>query len=76
MSSTKKPFALALFILLAATLPLAFLPPPAQAATPITNCTELQNICNDLTGDYYLAKDINCSGFDYGDGKGFMPIGN
>ena len=28
------------------------------------------------TDDYYLANDINCSGFDYGDGKGFMPIGN
>ena len=28
------------------------------------------------TDDYYLANDINCSGFDYGDGKGFRPIGN
>ena len=50
---------------------------PAMAATPITNCTELQDIRNDLNGDYYLANDIDCSGFDYdSDGKGFMPIGN
>jgi PGF-pre-PGF domain-containing protein len=53
---------------------------PAMAGTSgtqITTCTELQDIRNDLTGDYYLANDIDCSGFDYdGDGKGFMPIGN
>ncbi|NAS88752.1 hypothetical protein C4E24_03300, partial [ANME-1 cluster archaeon AG-394-G21] len=76
-SIKKKPFALALFLLLAAALLLAFLPQPALAATPITTCTELQNIRNDLAGDYYLANDIDCSGFDYaGDNKGFMPIGN
>jgi hypothetical protein len=57
-------------------LALALLPQPALAATPITNCTELQNIHNNLAGDYYLANDIDCSGFDYGDGKEFMPIGN
>jgi hypothetical protein len=52
------------------------LPLPALAATPITTCAELQNMKDDLTGDYYLANDINCSGFDYaGDGKGFMPVG-
>jgi parallel beta-helix repeat protein len=56
-------------------LALAILPLPVLAATPITTCTELQNIDHDLTGDYYLANDISCSGFDYGDGKGFMPIG-
>ncbi|NMX21299.1 hypothetical protein C5S30_02440 [ANME-1 cluster archaeon GoMg4] len=76
MCSTKKPFALALLVVVAATLLLAVLPQPALAATAITNCTELQNIRNDLTGNYYLANDINCSGFDYGDGKGFMPIEN
>jgi hypothetical protein len=65
-------------LLLAGTLlllALAFLPQPALAATPITTCAELQNIRNNLAGDYYLANDIDCSGFDYGDGKGFMPIG-
>jgi hypothetical protein len=70
-----KPFALALLLLVAATLlTLAFLPLPALAATPITTCQQLQNMRNDVSGDYYLANDINCSGFDYGDGKGFMPV--
>ena len=76
MSSTIKPFALALLLVVAATLLLALLPLPVLAQTPITTCTELQNIRNDLTADYYLANDIDCSGFDYGDdGEGFMPIG-
>jgi len=49
---------------------------PALADTAITNCMELQNIHSNLGGDYYLANDIDCSGFDYdSDGKGFMPIG-
>ena len=76
MSRRIKPFALALFILLAATLPLAFLSPPALAATPITTCTELQNIRNNLAGDYYLANDIDCScTSDWNGGAGFEPIG-
>ena len=73
-----KPFALALFLLLAATLPLAlaFLPQPALAATPITNCTELQNIRNNLGGDYYLGNDIDCSCTSgWNGGAGFEPIG-
>jgi len=52
---------------------------PAMAGTPgtaITTCTDLQNISNDLAGDYYLTNDIDCSAFDFGDEKGFMPIGN
>ena len=48
----------------------------ASSATPIANCTELQNIREGLNGNYYLANEINCFGFDYGDGKGFLPIGN
>ena len=66
---------LAVLTISVVTALLAFLPQPALAATPITNCEELQNIRNGLAGDYYLANDVNCSGFDYGDGKGFMPIG-
>ena len=61
-------------LLLAGTLlllALALLPPAALAATPITTCTELQNIRNNLTGDYYLANDIDCSGI-----ANFKPIGN
>ena len=82
--STRKPatrnhsaFALLLLAGTLLLLALAFLPQPALAATAITNCTELQNIRNGLTGDYYLANDIDCSGSDFDcDGKGFMPIGN
>ena len=48
----------------------------APSGTAITNCTELQNMKDNLAGDYYLASDIDCFGFDYGDSGGFMPIGN
>ncbi len=75
--STRKPatsnqpaFALLLLAGTLLLLALAFLPQPALAATPITNCAELQNIRTDLAGDYYLANDIDCSGFG-----NFMPIG-
>ena len=40
----------------------------------ITNCTELQDIRNYPAGDYTLINDIDCTGYDYGDGGGFMPI--
>jgi len=81
MCSTKKPFALALLLLVAAALLLllACLPLPLPArlgATPITTCTELQNIRNGLTGDYYLANDIDCSCTSgWNGGAGFEPIG-
>ena len=77
MRGTIKPFTIALQLLVAATLIVCF-PQPAAAVitTAITTCQELQNIRNNLSGDYYLANDIDCSGFDYGDGKGFMPIGD
>ena len=52
-------------------LALALLPPAVLAATPVTTCHELQDIRNNLTGDYYLANDINCSGI-----ANFKPIGN
>ncbi len=42
----------------------------------IGSCPELQAINSNLSGDYYLANDIDCMGFDFGDGKGFMPIGD
>jgi hypothetical protein len=52
------------------------LPQPALAATPITNCTELQNIRNNSGADYYLANDINCSCTSgWNGGAGFEPIG-
>ena len=52
---------------------------------PINNCSELQDIKNNLGGDYKLENDINCSSFSFSpiginteafvgilDGKGFM----
>ncbi|MCI5133887.1 MAG: hypothetical protein D3920_02210, partial [Candidatus Electrothrix sp. AW2] len=50
--------------------------PPPDPEVAITSCAELQNINNYLAGTYYLANNIDCAGFDSGDGKGFMPIGN
>jgi hypothetical protein len=77
MSRRDRKFTLALLVVVAATLLLAFLPQPALAATPITNCTGLQNIRTNLDGDYYLANDINCScTSDWNGGAGFAPIGN
>lgn len=49
-------------------------PPLPEIA--IGSCPELQAINSNLSGDYYLANDIDCTGFDFGDGKGFMPIGD
>jgi len=44
MCCCEKPLALVLLLVMAATLLLAFLPQSALAQTPITTCTELQNI--------------------------------
>lgn len=46
----------------------------STANTPLYTCSDLQNMSDDLTKDYCLANNIDCAGFDYGDGKGFMPI--
>ena len=49
---------------------------PLSGPTAITNAQELQNIQNDLSRDYYLANDIDCSETkDWNDGEGFDPIG-
>ncbi|MDD5086277.1 MAG: GLUG motif-containing protein, partial [Candidatus Nanoarchaeia archaeon] len=43
----------------------------------ITNCTELQNMNNNLSADYRLANDIDCSDtINWNSGEGFIPIGN
>ncbi len=48
---------------------------PVNAA--ITNCSELQAMAYDLTQDYTLSNDIDCTGFDpENNGKGFIPVGN
>lgn len=42
----------------------------------IHNCAQLQAIDEDLTADYVLANDIDCSDtFSWNDGHGFSPIG-
>nr|QNO51659.1 hypothetical protein IGDPAKFA_00013 [Methanosarcinales archaeon ANME-1 ERB6] len=67
---------LAVLTILVVTTLLSFLPQPAQAQTPITTCTELQNIRNDLSRDYYLANAIDCSCTSgWNGGAGFEPIG-
>jgi hypothetical protein len=42
----------------------------------ITNCQGLQNMMDNLEGDYYLANDIDCEETeDWNDDAGFLPIG-
>ncbi len=43
---------------------------------PICTCSDLSRIRENLTGNYELQNNMGCSGFDYGDGNGFMPIGD
>ncbi len=76
MCCQEKTFARVLLLVMAATLLLALLPQSALADTAITTCTELQNIRDNLAGDYYLGNDIDCtctSGWN--SGAGFEPIG-
>ncbi|MGD9639471.1 MAG: GLUG motif-containing protein, partial [Alphaproteobacteria bacterium] len=42
----------------------------AMSWNMISNCTQLQNMKNNLSGNYQLANDINCSGIN------FSPIGD
>ncbi|MBT4165619.1 hypothetical protein HOE04_01115 [archaeon] len=43
----------------------------------ITNCTELQDMNNELTNNYSLANNINCSDtINWNSGAGFLPVGN
>ena len=45
--------------------------------TGITTCEELQDMKNDLSGNYFLANDIDCScTAGWNEGAGFEPIGN
>ncbi len=46
-----------------------------EGAFVLCTCEDLQNMSANLAANYMLGKDINCLGFDYGDGKGFMPVG-
>lgn len=52
-----------------------------STATPgfvlISSCTDLQNIQNDLTKNYELAHNIDCSDtVNWNGGAGFLPLGN
>jgi hypothetical protein len=43
----------------------------------ISNATQLQNMKNNLTEDYYLTTDIDCSGTaSWNNGSGFSPVGD
>jgi len=43
----------------------------------ILNCNDLQNMKNNLNGDYFLMNDIDCSDTqNWNNGAGFEPIGN
>ena len=52
-------------------------------AYQINNCIQLQDMNNDLNGNYFLMNDVNCyndtqvaSGALYNGGAGFLPVGN
>ncbi len=61
---------------LSALLTFAVLVACASAQTMITNCVELQNMKNNLAGDYALANDIDCSDtVNWNGGQGFEPVG-
>jgi hypothetical protein len=42
----------------------------------ITSCRQLQAMQLDLGAFYELKNDIDCAGFDFGDGRGFFPVGD
>ncbi len=56
--------------------------PLSSALTSISNCDELQNMTYNLTGEYVLLNNINCSvetsdgGSLWNGGLGFDPVGN
>jgi len=54
------------------------LPSSVRALTVIDDCQDLQNMKLNLSEDYELNEsggDIDCTGFDDGDGNGFRPVG-
>jgi hypothetical protein len=42
----------------------------------IRGCAQLQAIKQNLAARYALQTDVDCTGFDFGDGAGFSPIGS
>lgn len=50
---------------------------PASQAIPVNDCTDLQNLNNDLSETYTLTNDIDCgNSSQWNDGAGFIPIGS
>lgn len=50
---------------------------PAVTYLPITNCTELQAMNANLSGNYQLSNDIDCSATSgWNAGTGFLPVGS
>ena len=65
------------FLLSVAIAFLMFVVPYASALTDITNCTDLQSIANNLTENYQLVNNIDCSDTtNWNSGEGFVPIQN
>jgi The GLUG motif len=51
-------------------------PPAAASGTVITTVSQLQNVANDMTGDYRLGSDIDASATkSWNNGAGFIPLG-
>src|SRR5689334_18900442 len=48
----------------------------SAALVEIDDCAGLQAISQSLSGSYRLVADVDCTGFDAGDGDGFYPIGD
>lgn len=48
-----------------------------SSLTSISNCTQLQDMNNNLVEDYELSNNIDCSDtINWNNGSGFLPIGN
>ena len=68
MNKTFMLWILALFLV----IPLAF-----GTTYYISDCAGLQNIQNDVTGDYQITNNIDCSdSINWNSGEGFIPIAN
>lgn len=65
-------------LLLSPSLSFAFVGGSGAENDPyqISTCVELQSIHSNVSLSYLLVNDIDCNGFDFGDGKGFMPLGS
>ena len=48
----------------------------ADAPYQIATCAQLQALWRDRSAHYTLTADVDCTGFDMGDGEGFWPIGS